>query len=88
MKVAVRMPTKHDPKECILKGYGKHDEGVLFTEDFDVGQPVEKRRGCICIPCIAKYHLYLCGVEPNMVLSDKKEDWEAELENRKTRDRK
>lgn len=57
---------------------------ILFVENIDVGQVGKRRSQPICSACISRRGLSLCGVEPNMVLSDEDADIEAEIARQET----
>jgi len=81
MRFKARSLTKLDSPVC---GSDNVRPAILFVENIDVGQVGKRKSQPICAACISRRGLYLCGVEPNMVLSDEKSDVEAEIKRQET----
>ena len=76
MRFKVRTLTSSDSPVCESDNIRP---AILFVEKISVGQTGQRRSQSICASCISRRGLYLCGVEPNMVLSDEPADIEAEI---------
>ena len=81
MRFKARNLTSSDSPVCASDGVRP---AILFVENIDVGQVGKRRSQPICAACISRRGLSLCGVEPDMVLSDEESYIHAEIERQKT----